>query len=419
MMYAQAVADSLGDSYAERQGWSGIEETLRSLRSSAGERLLVADRAGVIIADTAGEWLGKEAEEIGLSNGTPITVSGQVVGELYLLTSGGGGMGRGPMGGWGSRMMPMMQTSEQDFLDQVNDSLWQAGLIAVGVALVVGLILTRQITRPVKALISGVRHIARGELNYRVKVKSRDEIGELADSFNAMASSLERGEQSRRQLTADIAHELRTPLTVIEGTVDGILDGIFQPDREHLNSIKEQSTLLTRLIGDLRDLSLAESGQLKLNLASTNMVELLQRLASRYEVNAREKDVRLKLETAQEVPKVRVDPARMEQVVSNLLTNAIRHTPPGGSITVTIDSNKEGLVISMADTGEGIAPEDLPHVFERFYRSGGSRSRKEGGSGLGLAIVRQMVEAHHGRVWVESQPGRGSVFHILLPFATG
>ena len=149
------------------------------------------------------------------------------------------------------------------------------------------------------------------------------------------------------------------------------------------------------------------------------MVELLQRLASRYEVNAREKDVRFKLETAQEVPKVMVDPARMEQVVSNLLTNAIRHTSPGGSITVTIDSNKEGLVISMADTGEGIASEDLPYVFERFYRSGGSRSRKEGGSGLGLAIVRQMVEAHHGRVWVESQPGRGSVFHILLPFATG
>jgi len=415
MMYTQSLANSLGDLYAEEQGWNNIQETLRSLPLSTSARILVTDSSGVIIADTAREWLGKESAEVSLSDGTPITVSGQTVGSLYLLTSGG--MVRGHMGGRIPQAIPMVVTSEEDFLERVNDSLWKVGLIAVAVALVIGLILTRQITRPVRALISGARHLTKGELSYRVTVKSRDEIGELADSFNIMASSLEKGEQSRRQLTADIAHELRTPLTVIEGTVDGIIDGVFQPDTEHLRSIKEQTALLTHLISDLRDISLAESGQLKLNLTSTDMVELVRRVVSNYEINAREKNIRIKLEEEPQISEIEADTVRMEQVISNLLVNAIRHTPSSGSISVAIKNDEGGLAISVADTGEGIAQDDLPHVFERFYRSGSSRSRKEGGTGLGLAIVKQMVEAHGGKVWVESKKGTGSIFSILLPFS--
>ncbi|MFC2060399.1 ATP-binding protein [Chloroflexota bacterium] len=414
MVYTQSLADSLGNLYAGEQGWNAFQETLQSLPLSTSERILVTDSSGVIIADTAGEWLGKESEAVGLSGGTPITVSGQAVGSLYRLTSGV--RGRGHMGGRIPQTIPMVVTNEEDFLERVNDSLWKVGLVAVAVALVIGLILTRQITRPIRALISGARHLTKGELSYRVKVKSRDEIGELADSFNIMASSLEKGEQSRRQLTADIAHELRTPLTVIEGTVDGIIDGVFKPDTEHLRSIKEQASLLTHLIGDLRDLSLAESGQLKLNLTSTDMVELVRRMVSNYEINVLEKNVRIKLEEATQIPEIRIDPVRMEQVISNLLTNAIRHTPSGGSITVTVKNDGGGLAILVADTGEGVAPEDLPHVFERFYRSGSSRSRKEGGTGLGLAIVKQMVEAHDGKVRVESKMDGGSTFSIWLPF---
>jgi len=415
MMYTQSLADSLGDLYAREQGWNTFQETLQSLPLSTSERILVTDSSGVIIADTAREWLGKESEDVGLSDGTPITVSGQAVGSLYLLRSGG--MGRGRMGGRSFQTIPLMITVEEDFLDQVNDSLWKVGLIAAAVALVIGLILTRQIIRPIRALISGARHLTKGELSYRVEVKSRDEIGELANSFNIMASSLERGEQSRQQLTADIAHELRTPLTVIEGTVDGIIDGVFQPDMEHLRSIKEQTSVLTHLISDLRDLSLAESGQLKLNLAPVDMVELVRRMVSNHEINALEKNVRIKLEEVTQIPEIRIDPVRMEQVISNLLTNAIRHTLSGGSITLVIRNDEGGLVISVTDTGEGIVSEDLSHVFERFYRSGSSRSRKEGGTGLGLAIVKQMVEAHGGKVWVESKMGRGSIFSILLPFS--
>ena len=417
MMYTQSLADSLGDLYAEEKSWNNIQETLQNLPLSTSERILVTDSSGIIVTDTAGEWLGKESEDVGLSDGTPITASGQTVGNLYLQTSGGIVMGRGRMGGRSFQTIPLMITDEEDFLDQVNDSLWKVGLIAAAVALVIGLILTRQITRPIRALISGARHLTKGDLSYRVDVKSRDEIGELANSFNIMASSLERGEQSRRQLTADIAHELRTPLTVIEGTVDGIIDDVFRPDTEHLHSIKEQTSLLTHLISDLRDLSLVESGQLKLNLVPTDTVELVRRMVSNYEINALEKNVRIKLEEATQIPEIRIDPVRMEQVISNLLTNAIRHTPSGGSITVAISSDEGGLAISVADTGEGIALEDLPHVFERFYRSGSSRARKEGGTGLGLAIVKQMVEAHGGNVRAESEAGIGSKFSILLPFS--
>ncbi|UCC17929.1 MAG: HAMP domain-containing protein, partial [Dehalococcoidales bacterium] len=293
--------------------------------------------------------------------------------------------------------------------------LWKAGLITAGVALVIGLILTRQITRPVKALITGARRIAKGELNYRVKTRSNDEIGELADSFNSMAATLEQAEQSRRQLSADIAHELRTPLTIIEGTVEGMLDGVFEADSEHLNSIKEQALLLTHLINDLRDISLAESGQLNLNHQPTDIVGLVKKVVSSYEPNAGEKNIRIDISTSVPSFDVEIDPVRIEQVISNLLRNAIRHTPAGGSVTVTIDRVNNSLELSVSDTGEGIEAEDLPHVFERFYRSDTSRSRKEGGTGLGLAIVKQMVEAHGGSVSVESTPGKGSTFMISLP----
>lgn len=425
MMYTQSVGDSLGQFYLQEQAWAGIQGILGNLPMSENDRFVIADISGVIVGDTAGEWLGKAVNEVGLDNGTPIVASAKEVGTLYLLSSGPM-MGMGHMGGQGGlpSSMPMFDIAEQDFLNRINRSLWLSGLIAVAVALVAGLILTRQITRPIRALTKGASQIAKGELGYRVKVDSKDELGSLAQSFNAMAYSLDRSEQARQRLIADIAHELRTPLTVIEGTIDGILDDVFKPDHEHLISIKEQTALLTRLIGDLRDLSLVESGQLKLEFAPTNIVDLVRRKLSQAELRAREKDVQLKLSVSQEVPDVSVDPARMEQVIANLMTNAIRHTPVGGSVTVSIgtvtgDSShqieKPSLIISVADTGEGIAPEHLPNIFERFYRVEHSRSRSEGGAGLGLAIVKQMVQAHGGKVWVETEPGKGSRFYIALP----
>ena len=327
-------------------------------------------------------------------------------------------MGGGMMGG------QAFAQAERDFRDNLGQTLWIAGLFGVALAIFLGSLFTRQIVAPLDKETMAARRLAQGDLGQRVDIGGSGEIAELGRSFNLMASSLDGSQQSRRRLMADIAHELRTPLTVIEGTVDGVLDGIFKPDAEHLGSIKEQALLLTHLINDLRDLSSAESGQLQLELVPTNMVELVNRKLSQVELKAREKNIRLRLNAPQGVPRVYVDPVRMEQVIANLMTNAIRHTPAGGSVTVAIETmkgdssrqiDKPHLVISVADSGEGIAPEHLRHIFERFYRVEHSRSRSEGGTGLGLAIVKQMTQAHGGKVWAKSEAGKGSIFYVALP----
>jgi signal transduction histidine kinase len=430
-IYADRLENGLARFYAREGSWDGVQQVMEMLMIAGGNsRLVLADGSGTVVGDTGDAWLGWDVGELGLDAAMSIAVGGEEVGELYLVLPAETVTGRGFRRGMTGIHLPgagdAVQTDalEQDFLSSVNRSLWLAILIAAGVAVILGLALTRRITRPLQALAAGARHIARGELGHRVEVSSRDEVGELAESFNAMARSLDENEQARRRLMADIAHELATPLTVIEGTVDGILDGVFQPDAEHLGSVKEQTALLTRLISDLRDISLAESGQLKLERAPTDLVELVRRKVSQAELAAGDKDIRLEFEAALGLPVVNVDAGRMEQVVANLIANAVRHTPSGGSITVSArtaggDAARQvdgpSLLLSVADTGEGIAPEHLPHVFERFYRAEGARSRAGGGAGLGLAIVKQMVQAHGGRVWVDSQPGRGSTFYVALP----
>ncbi len=423
--YIQMVEDNLTQFYTQGKGWTNVQEILNNQIKSQNDRLVLADSSGTIVGDTAEDWLGKNIKEMGLDTPLPITISGKVVGNLYLMYYGSIAdkghmmMNRACMGG------PVaLNVAEENFLNQVNNYLWLAGLIAAVVALLMGLVLTRQITLPIHALTKGAHQIAEGKLNYRVKSRSKDELGELAQSFNSMASSLDKMEQSRRRLTADIAHELRTPLTVIEGTVDAMLDGVFKPDKEHLASIKEQTSQLTHLINDLREISLAESGQLKLDSTLTNMVDLVRRKLSQTEFKAIDKGIQFKLDVQGTIPEVKVDPARMEQVIANLLTNAIRHTPSGGKITVSLKTvksdnvyqlDKPSLLISVADTGEGILPEYLPYVFDRFYRVESSRSKNEGETGLGLAIVKQMVETHKGKVWAESKPGKGSTFYIAIP----
>jgi signal transduction histidine kinase len=425
--YIQNTANTISRIYSEEGNFSSIQTLLPDLRRSNNDRLVVADTAGVIIGDTSNQWLGRTSGSVGLSNGTVISVSGDKVGDLYLVT-GMMGSGRGFMGGGraGSQSTMPMISAEQNFLDQVNHSLIITGLIAAAVAIILGLIITRQITRPIKSLANGARQIAKGNLGYRVNLKTKDELGELGQSFNTMAASLDEAEQERRRIIADIAHELRTPLTVIEGTVTGIQDGVFKPDKEHLEAIKEQTSLLTRLTSDLRDISLAESGQLTLVLAPTDLTDLVRRQIFHFETRAREKNIEIAADIPQDLPEVNIDPARIEQVMGNLLTNALRHTPSGGQITVSVRKTDEdpdnqivipSLILSLKDTGEGIAPEHLPYIFERFYRVEKSRARSEGGSGLGLAIVKKMVQAHGGRVWVESEPGKGSAFYVALPIS--
>jgi len=421
-IYTQRFSEILGNSYVSRGGWAGVQNSIEASFFPAGSRLLIADNSGEIVGDSDREWLGKKASEVKVDNPTPILVSGQQVGEVYLLTSRGGVV-------WDARGMhglgQFTDAAEQRFLDRFRWSLRTASMVAVAVAILLGLLLSRQITRPIRALTRGIGHIARGDFGHRVEISTDDEIGELAQSFNSMAASLDKGERDRRRLMADIAHELRTPLSVIEGMMDGMLDGVFEPNRENLMSIKGETALLTRHVADLRDISLAESGQLKLELMATDVVELVRHKVFQAEVEAREKGIELKIDAPRALPSVEVDPGRIEQVVANLLSNAIRHTPGGGSIVATVclsdDAGDKGqeLVVSVSDTGEGIPVEHQPYVFERFYRVDEARSRRKGGVGLGLAIVKYIVEAHGGRVGVESKEGKGSKFFFTLPLNAG
>lgn len=419
--YAEEVASVLGSFYERDRSWAEVDELLSNLLRSTSDRLVVADGAGVVVGDTGNDWVGETATDVGLTGGTAIAAFGDDVGDVYLFSTSTRG---GPGYGHGAASQQSSGSNEQDFLDRVNMWLAIVAIIAALVALALGGVLMWQITRPVKSLVVGAREVAHGNLAYRVDIKSKDELGELGQSFNTMAANLEEAEIERRRMIADITHELRTPVTIIDGTVDGIQDGVFRADREHLDAIKEQTAVLTRLTADLRDLSLADSGQLKLQLAATDMTDLIRRTLSTFAVPAQQKGIDLVSELPEEGLWVEVDVVRMEQVLGNLMTNAIRHTAAGGRITVAarvVDRDaahgieSPNVVLSVKDTGEGISREHLPHVFDRFYRVEESRSRGDGGAGLGLAIVKEMSEAHGGKVWAESELGKGSAFNVALP----
>ena len=262
----------------------------------------------------------------------------------------------------------------------------------------------RQITRPLVDLTHASRQIARGDLSVRVAVKSSDEVGELTDTFNQMAASLEEQETLRRNLMADIAHELRTPLTGIQGAVEAMQDGVFPADAENLEALHAQVLLLNRLVDDLRTLANAEAGQLALEKAPVDLAELCRRQVSGLQFQAAERTISLTDYRPARATVVDADSQRLNQVLLNLLDNALRHTPNGGAVAVTVHGSAAELFVTVTDSGPGIPAEELPHVFDRFYRGDRSRSRVTGGTGLGIAIARQLVEAHGGRIWVDSPP---------------
>ncbi len=433
--YVARVAGSLSELYQQSGGWQEAQPLLASLVRDPSDRLVLADASGRIVADTSGQLTGQSDRGLDAVNQTPIVAGSNRVGTLYLLSfSGPGapagrgpgigpamGRGQGPMaaGGQGSTApQPAMSALESSYLASVDRAILTTAILAGLLAIAVGLVVARRITRPLAELAGATQEVASGKLERRVTVASNDELGRVAASFNSMAESLQRNEQARRHMAADIAHELRTPLTVVQGTVDGMLDGVIEPDRENLASIKEEVNLLTKLVADLRTLSLAEAGQLKLELAEADLLEFAHRAVARVEPLARQKGVSCRVEGEAPCPLVRIDGERMQQVVGNLLDNALRYTPEGGSIGVSVGMDGKALaILSVADTGKGITAEDLPYVFDRFYRADQSRSRKSGGSGLGLAIVKQLVEAHGGQVRVESRSGEGTRFVVELPAA--
>lgn len=311
--------------------------------------------------------------------------------------------------------MPELNPQETLFLERTNQALGMAVVVGLLAALIMGILLARTLTNPLQALTRAAQAIARGQLEQQVNVKSQDEIGQLADAFNRMSQEVAQANRLRRQMTADIAHDLRTPLTVIGGYVEAMRDGDLAPTEERLSLIYAEIERLQHMVGDLRMLSQVDAGELPLNVQEISPRSLLERSAALFEHHAGQHQVRLEVEASEDLPEIKVDEARMMQVLDNLLSNALRYTPAGGKIRLAARREANKVRISVQDTGSGIPGEELPFIFNRFYRADKSRHSETGESGLGLAIVKALVEAQAGRVWAESQENEGTTIFVELP----
>ena len=320
--------------------------------------------------------------------------------------------GQGP--GRGMGMMAQMREADEQFLNQLRLTLIIAAIAAGAIGAILGLIISRTIAAPLGELAKAAQDFAAHQWQRRAAVTGADEIAAVAVSFNAMADELQRAETLRRNLMADIAHELRTPLTVMQGSLRALLDGVYPLELNEIASIYDETRLLSRLVADLRELALAESGQLTLNSQPVEVRPVLQAAADRFSPAADTQAVSITLSPTTVPLWVQADPDRLQQVLHNLLTNALRHTH-NGTIMLSSELKNEHIKISVQDTGEGITPQDLEHVFDRFYRADSSRSRSTGGSGLGLAIAKAWVEGMGGRIGVISKLEHGSTFWFTLP----
>jgi histidine kinase len=322
------------------------------------------------------------------------------------------GLGQGTGQGQG-----MMQTFYEDFRSGVNEALGVAALAALIVAAGVSLLLSRRVIAPLQEMTAVSRRIAEGKYGERVVVSSADELGQLGESFNQMAEKLEQVEAMRRQLIGDVSHELRTPLTAIKGSMEGLMDGILPADAETYQQIHAEAGRLSRLVDDLQELSRVEAHAYPLDLGETDISSVVTTTIKRLTPNARAKRIILTFSGPRDLPRLLADEDRLGQVLLNLTANAIQYTPEGGSVKISAMRTNGDVQVTVTDTGVGIPPEHLAHIFTRFYRVDKSRSRASGGgSGIGLTIARHLVEAHGGRIWAESDgEGKGSRFVFTLP----
>ena len=433
---AESWAPLFADYYAQTGDWGGVETLLANLPSATSpmgmmgqgrgrgpihgqgepggqgmmmgmsleaDHILLADADGRVILDSGGDLAGQTLPTDGLALGAPVTSNGERIGTLLVVA---------PESGPSAAL-----TGE--FLDALNRGVLLATVVAGLVAILLAAVLVRQIIAPLRRLQSAADAIAGGDLSQRVTVISRDEVGDVSHAFNQMAETLEHNERLRRHTMADIAHELRTPLTIIQGQVEALLDGVFPLEPEHLAPIHDETILLSRLVADLRELALAEAGQLAIERRPVDLSDLVARVAAAVEPAAAERGITLTVDVPRSLPPISADADRLSQVTHNLLSNALRHTPPGGEVSLYAgyDEEMREVWLELSDTGEGIPPDQLPFVFDRFYRADPARSRVSGGTGLGLAIVRAIVETHGGQVSVASDgvPGHGSTFTVYLP----
>jgi two-component system OmpR family sensor kinase/two-component system sensor histidine kinase BaeS len=392
------------DSNWETEGWCQDDQWMMDMWTSAGNRLVLVDENRVILADTAGLLKGTRLQADDIARGTSITMQGRLVGTLIVTP------------------FNSPSTPAGNFLSSVSSSVLWAGIAAGVVALILGSLLFFQITRPLRSLSAAALSIAKGDLNQRAWIGDNDEIGQVSRSFNQMADKLQSYEVERQNLIADIAHELRTPLSVIQGNLEAMLDNVLPSNAKELALLHQETILLNRLISDLRTLSLADTGQLNLQLRPVILEELVDQVIERLQLRINEKGIGLKTTIPASLPKLQADPERLSQILINLVDNALRYTPVGTQIVIEATATPQSISVSVSDNGPGIPDDELSKLFDRFWRAEKSRNRATGGTGLGLAIVRQLSEAHGGQAFAESPihhnpdgSGFGTRFTLILP----
>jgi signal transduction histidine kinase len=422
----QPLRDALERAYRSSGSWSAAGDTIARAARDSGREILVVDpgkeaagAAAVLarspgLADagvTAGAAGGLRIERAGPPStriliqapGVPIRdAAGNTVGLLYVLP--------------GARTLSEAgrAADPRDFAGAANR--WLVGaIVAAGLAAVVLIgALARRLLGPIESLTDAARRMEAGDRSVRVPASARDELGELARSFNSMADAIELQETLRRNLVGDVAHELRTPLTNLRAELEALQDGLAKPDGRAIDSLHEDARLLERLVDDLQDLALAEAGRLALHIGPVPLLEAARRAAAAVETRARAGGVDVVVRVPAELV-VQADRDRLGQILANLLGNALTHTPAGGRVAVSAAATDGVVETVVSDTGTGIAPEHLPYVFDRFYRTDPSRSRASGGTGLGLAIVRHLARAQGGETTASSEPGHGTRVSFTLP----
>ncbi|MEP7284824.1 MAG: HAMP domain-containing sensor histidine kinase [Chloroflexota bacterium] len=403
------LLDRLAVFYQQNRNWDGVDSVVGNQGPGSGQArgmmrghpsMLVADSQGQVVYDSRNERLGTVLTGSESDLALPILNRDVTVG-FFLMLPGQGGM------------MP----ADQNFLNRLQGTLLIAALIAGGVGIAFGLILSRTVAKPLSTVATAAASFAAQNWSQRVPVQGSGEVRQVATAFNRMADSLEQADQVRRNLMADISHELRTPLTVMQGTLHAMIDDVYPIDKANLTTVYDETRLLGRLVDDVRELALADAGQLTLVLQNTELNSLVRNAVNTFAIAADAKGLLVTTTIPDEVLVVKADPDRLSQVLHNLLANALRHTNEGRiCISITTQSEQSKVRVSISDTGEGILAEDLPHVFDRFYR--GRSGAIERGSGLGLPIAKTWITAMHGEIGVDSETDKGSEFWFTLPVLT-
>ncbi|MBA7640434.1 Adaptive-response sensory-kinase SasA [subsurface metagenome] len=397
-IHTARVENLLSRYYREQWNWTGIQPVIERMESLREQRIILTDTNGVVIADSQGKLLG-ERYQTNLP-GRTLVLPGRrgILGTVYINPVAAADL-----------------TSPQRLVKPISYFLLWGGVVAIAVALLITFFLSRRILSPVKALTLAARQLGQGDFSQRVLIKDKSEVGELAQAFNVMAENLERDEQLQRNMIADIAHELRTPLSNLKGYLEAVRERVIKPDSKTIHTLDEEASLLSRLVNDLQELSLAEAGELKLDSQPQDIAELINQTAVTVQAQATAKGLSVSIDLSDKLPKVNIDSQRVGQVLRNLLENALAHTTKGDTITIIAREQDKWVEVSVLDTGEGIPAEDLPNIFERFYRVDKSRTRATGSSGLGLTIARRLVEAHGGTITAQSESGKGSRFYFTVP----